>query len=211
MTSYDFYISNKEIDKHSKDCMRGSWGTTTAVGTIALIVCLLPIVVTVLVSIFTFWWLSIPLGLVCLLIIGIMGYGLNKYCLKLAKQELPTKNEIFAAFSKRMKSVIALALKRFFFSILWLIMLVFPVITKNIGWSMSTLLLADDPKMNSETAPKESKHLLKQNYGRYVKFLFSNIHWFLLTLFTGFIAWIWVGPIILTKKAIFYENLKTDF
>ena len=53
--------------------------------------------------------------------------------------------------------------------------------------------------------------VFQQNYGRYAKFLLKNTHWFLLTLLTGFIAWIWVGPIILTKKAIFYENLKTDF
>ena len=211
MASYDFYISNKELNKQTKESLHGSWKTASAVGAIALILCLIPIAVTVIVSVFTFWWLAIPLGFVCLLWIAIIGYGLNNFCHKIAKQEMPTKKELFAGFSKRIKDILSVAIKKFFLSIMWLVLLIFPFVVKNIGYSMSTLLMVDKKEIKSGNAIKESKHLMKQNYGRYAKFLLKNIHWFLLTLATGFIAWIWVGPLMLTKKAVFYENLKTDF
>ena len=90
-------------------------------------------------------------------------------------------------------------------------MMVFPVFVKNVGYSMSILLMADRPEIKSDTALVESVHIMKQNYGRYFKFLLSNLFWFLLILMTAGIAWIWIGPLLSTKKALFYENLKTAF
>ena len=211
MTSYDFYISNKEINKQCKECMRGSWKTAGGVGALALVLCLVPIALAVVLGMFVYWWLSIPIGIVSLLWLSIIGYGYHNFCLKLARQEMPTKKDLFAGFSKRIKSVLAVAIKKYLLSLWWLVLLVFPLVVKRIGYSMSSLLLADKKEINGGNALNESKHLMKQNYGRYAKFLLKNTHWFLLTLLTGLIAWIWVGPMMITKKAIFYENLKTEF
>ena len=211
MTTHNFYISNKEIKEQAKDCLRGSWAVASSAGAIVFFICVVPLALAVLLPIFVKWWLAIPLGILTFLIWALMSYGYSNLCLKLAKQELPTKKEVFAGFSKKFADIIRIAIKRLFLSIFWLIVLVVPFFIKNIGYSMSYLLLADRSDITSENAIKESCHIMQQNYSRYFKFILSNILWLLLILVSGGFAWIWVGAILRTKKAIFYENLKTEF
>lgn len=211
MTTHNFYISNKEIREQSKDCLRGSWSTASAAAAIVFFICIVPLALAVLLPIFVIWWLAIPFGVVTILVWAVMSYGFSNLCLKLAKQELPTKKEVFAGFSRKFADIGRIALKRLFLSIFWLIVLVVPFFIKNIGYSMSYLLLADRSDITSENAIKESCHIMQQNHSRYFKFLLSNILWLFLVLISGGIAWIWIGPILRTKKALFYENLKTEF
>lgn len=204
-------MSNKEIREQSKDCLRGSWKTAFSASLIVFLLCVFLVATTVLLSIFVAWWISIPLGLFSLIIFAILSYGYNNFCLHISRQELPNKSLVFSGFSKRAKTVIAVFIKRFVLTIFWLVILIIPAFIKNIGYSMSTLLMADRNDIKSENALVESKHIMKQNYSRYFKFLMSNFLWFFLILITAGIAWIWIGPVLSTKKAIFYENLKTMF
>lgn len=211
MATYNFYDSNKQISEKSKDCLRGSWDVLASASAIVFLICVVPLIVTILLSIFVAWWISIPLGILTFIVWVVMSYGYEKFCLRVAKQDLPVKNDIFAGFSKKMGNVLRIALKRLFLSIFWLIVLVFPCFIKNIGYSMSYLLLADRNDITSENALNESKHIMQQNYGRYFKLILSNILWILLVILSAGIGWIWIGPILQTKKAVFYENLKTEF
>ena len=211
MTTHDFYISNKEISEQSRDCLRGSWAVASSAAAIVFFMCVVPLALSVLLSIFIAWWFAIPFGLLTFIIWAVMSYGFSNLCLKLAKQELPSKKEVFAGFSKKFFHIIRIALKRLFLSIFWLVVLVVPFFIKNIGYSMSYLLLADRNDITSENAIKESCHLMQQNHTRYFKFILKNILWLLLILISAGLAWIWVGPILRTKKALFYENLKTEF
>ena len=76
---------------------------------------------------------------------------------------------------------------------------------------MANYILLDKPNVPTAKVIKESKHLMTDNKKRYFVFLLSNAHWILLTLVTGFIAGIWTIPYLLSQKAVFYEDLKTDF
>ena len=211
MALYNFYNSNKEINEQSRDCLRGSWKTAISASLIVFLICFFLVALTVLLSIFVAWWISIPLGLLTLIMFALLDYGYNNFCLHISRQEMTKQSLVFSGFSKRAKTIIAVLLKRIFLTIFWLVVLVFPAFVKNIGYSMATLLMADRQDIKSENALFESKHIMKQNYGRYCKFLLLNILWFLLVLITAGIAWIWIGPILSTKKALFYENLKTAF
>lgn len=211
MATYNFYSSNKEIHDQAKDGLRGSWGVAASASAIVFLLCFVPLVLTILLSVFVVWWLSIPLALLTLFIWAVMSYGYSKFCLKIAKQELPVKRDIFAGFSRQMGNVIRIAFKRLLLSIFWLIILVLPCFVKNIGYSMSLYLLADRKDITSENALAESKHIMQQNYGRYFRLLLSNILLYLLVVISAGIAWIWIGPLLETKKAVFYENLKTEF
>ena len=211
MTTYNFYISNKEIKEQCKDCLRGSWGTISSASSIVFFMCIIPLALAVLLPIFIVWWVAIPLGLFTLTVWAVMSYGFSNICLKLAKQEMPSKNEVFAGFSKKFMHVLRIAIKRVFLSIFWLIVLVVPFFVKNIGYTMSYFLLADRTDITSENAIKESCHIMQQNHKRYLNFIFSNFLWLMLILASAGITWIWIGPILRTKKAIFYENLKTEF
>ena len=210
MASYDFYISNKEINAKTEDCLRDFWTELSRASLINYIICILPLIITVLVSLFVKWWLSIPLGLITIIIWAIMEYGYSEYCLRIAKEENPQLKYIFAGFSRKIGKIFGITFKRLFLSIFWLIVFVYPCFVKNIGYSMSFMILADkNGKVDNAVA--ESKHLMKNNYMRYFKMLMANIHWILLLLISAGIAWIWIGPKLMTKKAVFYENLKTEF
>ena len=130
--------------------------------------------------------------------------------LKLARQEEPAFGDIFMGFNK-IKIMLPLSIKRFFLNIFWLLMLIVPFFVQSIGYSMANLLILDREDVNNANALKESKHIMKDNYKRYTKFLFSNALWFLLMAITGGVAFLWVGQLVATRKALFYENLKTDF
>ena len=211
MIQYDFYISNKELASQSKDCLRGSWGTASAAAAIVFFMCLIPLAITVLLSLFVYWWLTIPLGLLTLFIWAIMSYGFSNMCLKISKQEIPIKKDVFAGFSRKMGHIIKIVIKRLFASIFWLILLIIPCVIKNIGYSMAFMLLADRSDIKSDNALKESAHIMQQNHGRYLKLIFKNTLWYLLILVSAGFAWFWVGPLLRTRKALFYENLKTEF
>ena len=211
MQTYNFYISNKQINEQAKESSRGFWKEAGKVGAIVYTLFILLIATTVLLSIFVSPWLAIPLGIFCFVFFALLDFGFNKFCFGLAKQENANTKYLFAGFSKKAGSVLAIAFKRLLLSLIWLVMLVVPCIIKNIGYSMSILLLCDRQDINGDNALNESKHIMMQNYGRYFKFILSNILWLLLALITAGIAWIWVGPKLTVKKAIFYENLKTEF
>ena len=211
MTAHNFYISNKEIKEQSKDCLRGSWATAYAASAIVFFICIASLTLAILLSIFVKWWLAIPFGLITIFVWAVMSYGFSSFCLKLSRQELPSKKEVFAGFSKKFIHILRIAIKRLFLSVFWLIVIIVPCIIKNISYSMSYFLLADRTDITSENAIKESCHIMQQNRARYIKFIFSNFGWLTLILISGGFTWIWIGPILRTKKALFYENLKTEF
>lgn len=210
MTNYDYYVSNKQINADAADCMRGSWKDAAKTTVLYMLLCVIYIAIPVFVGIFVKWWLSIPIALVCMLFISIFSYGFSAFCHKLALQENPKTSLLFAGFSKKLGAVLRVSIKKFFLGLLWLIIFVVPFFIKSIGYSMATFLMIDK-NIDSENALKESQHIMKQNYGRYFIFLLCNLHWFLLILISAGIGFVWIAPMFMTKKALFYENLKTDF
>ena len=210
MTNYDYYVSNKQINIDAADCMRGSWKDAAKTTALYMVLCVIYIAIPVLVGIFVKWWLAIPISLISMMFVAIFSYGFSAFCHKLALQENPKINLLFAGFSKKMGRIIRVSIKKFFLGLFWLILLVVPFVVKSIGYSMATFLMIDKD-VDSENALKESQHIMKQNYGRYLKFLLCNTHWFLLILISAGIGFVWIAPLIMTKKALFYENLKTDF
>ena len=210
MAEYNFYVSNKKIKTDSKECMSGVWGTSFACSLILFLTFLAFVATSVLLAIFVKWWLAIPVGLFGLLILSFLVYGYENLGLLLARQENFSKGIMFSGF-KNFRNIFSLSIKKFFLRIIWLVMLVVPFFVNNIGYSMANFLMIESKENNSSNALANSKHLLKNNYGRYFKFLLSNTLWFLLILVTGGIAFLWVGQLLATRKALFYENLKTDF
>ena len=68
MADYDFYMSNKQIKADAKDVLSGSWNVACKGTFVVATILIVPIVATILLSIFVAWWLAIPLGIVCLLL-----------------------------------------------------------------------------------------------------------------------------------------------
>ena len=211
MANYNFYISNKEIKREIKESMRGSWAESAKVTTLFAFISLVLIAASVLPGIFVEWWISIPVGLISMLLISILSYGYTAFCYKLIKQEKATTKTLFCGFSKKIMQITKLSVKKFILGILWLVMAIFPFFIKSISYSMATFLMIDREDIHSDNALKESSHLMQQNHKRYFKFVLSFFWWYLLVVVSAGIAGIWVAPRFVTSKAIFYENLKTEF
>lgn len=210
MTNYDYYISNKQINIDAADCMRGSWKDAAKTTALYMFLCLVYILGPVFIGLFVKWWLAIPIALFSMLFISVLSYGFSTYCHKLSLQENPKMSLLFSGLSKQLWKIIKVSIKKFFLGLFWFVLLIVPFVIKSIGYSMATMLMIDK-NIDSENALKESQHIMKQNYLRYFMFLLKNLHWFLLIIVSAGIGFVWIAPLFMTKKAIFYENLKTDF
>ena len=211
MLTYNFYKTNKEIKADVSDCMRDSWKSASVATLVYCLICLVLIGATTLLSIFVAWWISIPLAIVSYYIISILNYGYTNMSLQLSRQQVISTKDLFVGFSKKIGQILALSTKKFFMLLFWLVMLIVPFFIKLIEYSMATYLVIDRADVTSENALKESRHIMKQNRSRYLKFLLSYILWYLLVVISAGVAFIWVAPKVMTAKAVFYENLKTEF
>jgi uncharacterized membrane protein len=211
MAIYNFYASTNECKTKAKDCLRGSWKQASATTALYLMFMLVLTAITVLLSIFVYWWLSIPLGIFTILFVSVLNYGYNVYCLNMVQEKDTKVSNLFAGFSKKFGSVLKLTIKKIFLYIFWLILLVVPFFIKVLAYSMGTLLLVDNSSVTGATALAQSKHIMTDNYGRYTKFALSFCPLFLLGILSVGIAFVWIAPYFGASKAAFYENLKTDF
>lgn len=211
MAEFNFYITSKECKTQTREAMHGVWKTSATITIVYFLIASLLSAATVLLSVYVQWWLSIPLGIFSALVLSILDYGYSKYCLSVAQDKIVSVSILFSGFGKKMGQIIKISIKKSFLSVFWLILLIVPFFVKSIGYSMANFLLIDNPNVNGTNAIKESKHLLKKNYGRYFKFVLSFFWWFVLCGITGGIASLWVMPMFVVNKAMFYENLKTDF
>lgn len=209
MADYKFYHSSKECKQHAKDALRGSWKQAVGATVVFLLVTLLFGVVYIP-TIFV-WWASIPASVVFVIFETLLAYGYSNYFFLLLRGEDVKIKTLFSGFSKKAGIVLKTEITKMILSVFWLVLLVVPCIVKNIGYSMATFAIADNKVAKGQSAIKESKRLMKQNYGRYFKFNLSFFWWFLLFCITGGIAGLWILPFYATSNAAFYENLKTDF
>ena len=120
MTNYDYYVSNKQINTESLDCMRGSWGDAAKTTVLYMFFCTVLIAWPVLVGIFVKWWLAIPIALFSMMFMAVFSYGFSVFCHKLALQENPKARLLFAGFSKKLGQILKISIKKFFLGLLWL-------------------------------------------------------------------------------------------
>ena len=210
MTEFNFYLTSKQCKQQAKEALHGNWGQAVGITALYALVVLLIAGVLFVPTIFV-WWASIPASVVLLIFVSLFNYGYTNYFLKLAKGDETSTKLLFSGFGKKSGAILKNEIKRFFLSIFWLILLIVPCLVKNIGYSMSTLVIADTQNTKGLNALKKSKHLMNKNYGRYFKFVLSFLLWFLLTLVTGGIAGLWAMPLFMASNSAFYENLKTEF
>lgn len=211
MASYNFYIDAKKCREEAKECLRGAWKMSALMTLLYFFIMSLLIVATSLLSYYVAWWISIPMGLLTMLMGSILHYGYQVYCLNLAQGKDAKISNLFTGFSGKIGAVIKLSIKKFILLLFWFVLLIVPFFIKLTGYSMSKYLIADNRLSKEQSPIKESKHLLKKNYGRFAKFVLSFMGWYLLGCITFYIGFLWIMPMIEVNKALFYENLKTEF
>lgn len=87
-------------------------------------------------------------------------------------------------------------------------LVVYTIITLPLTFSYS--LMIDQPQMSAKEAMRTSIHLMKGNYWRYLKLLISFIPLYILSIFTCYIALLWVVPYQGVTEIFLYRELIGD-
>lgn len=208
MEKKDFYLSNKEIKQKLQDATAGSWNKLALSSVIALLISLiLPLIAFILAQFFD-WYVVLIVVILALIIYSLMMYGYDAFMLKFSNSTNCNLSLLFSGFSKVFFKVIFLNIIQIIVVLCGYVLLIIPGVLLQIKFSMSMFCLLDNPKLSVFGAMKESSKLMKDNYGRLVSHFFSNFHW---TTMFGLFVDIWLLPRYLVSKAIFYEDLKTEF
>ena len=92
--------------------------------------------------------------------------------------------------------------------VLWSLLLIIPGIIAYLSYSLVNYILADNDNMSIMEILRESKRLTYGYKADIFLFGLSFLGWYLLSVFTMGIAFIYVIPYTLVASAMYYEELK---
>lgn len=150
---------------------------------------------------------SYGLQLIIYIIVGPLAVGLCLFFLKIASRSVAKATDIFKGFAIFWRAVGAYFLM-LIFVLLWAILLIIPGIIAAYSYSMTFFILADDPTLGPLQAIRLSKAMMKGKRWRLFCLQFRFIGWFLLSLLTCDIGFLWLIPYIKTAEANFYLDVK---
>ena len=133
--------------------------------------------------------------------------GICMTTLKLVRNKPIKPSYVYDGFNNFGKSIF-LNLTNGLFAALWSLLFIIPGIIKEIEYSMSFFLLADNPDWSISDARSESIRIMQGNRWRYFCLQLSFLGWLLLSVLTLGILSIWVIPALHTAEAVFYEDIK---
>lgn len=187
-------ISNRDLMTNARTQLHGKWGSVILVMLVYILVCVIPG------SIPKVGWL------VSLIIGGPFSFGLCYYFLSFSRDKKPLVDDLFKGFSVFGKTLVTYLLMLLFI-ILWTLLLIVPGIIAAISYSMTFYLMADNNELSGQAALAKSKELMNGNKYRYFCLMCRFIGWFLLSILTLGIGFLWLVPYFMTSNAKFYENL----
>ncbi|MGI8369100.1 DUF975 family protein [Priestia megaterium] len=93
---------------------------------------------------------------------------------------------------------------------LWSLLLLIPGIIKALAYSQTYYICKDNPTYSMNQAITESRRLMNGYKGQYFLLLLSFLGWFLLSIITLGIGFLWSIPYLSASLARFYENLLNE-
>jgi len=186
---------NSELRRLAREKLKDNWGMALLLCLIYIIICGLPSSVSHIGSV------------VSLLISGPMALGLIICFVGFIRNEQLKLETLFDGF-KNFSSALVLHLLIIIFIFLWSLLLIVPGIIASLSYSMAFYILNDNPEMGAKAALEESKKMMNGNKGKLFCLLLSFIGWFLLSICTLGIGFLWLTPYIQTSVTYFYQDLK---
>lgn len=148
------------------------------------------------------WLLDLILG-------GPIAFGLCFFFLNFVRSNSEKIEDLFAGF-KFFGNTFVLNLVMSIFIFLWSLLLIVPGIIAAISYSMSFYILCDNPDMDAMEALRQSKELMEGNKEAFFSFWLSFLGWFILSVATCGIGFLFSIPYYRTAKTNFYLQLKYE-
>lgn len=94
---------------------------------------------------------------------------------------------------------------------LWSLLLLIPGLIKAFSYAMTPFILEDNPELSGVEAIHRSRMMMKGHKFDLFWLWLSFIGWFLLSILTCGIGFLWLVPYMETAQAAFYEEVKADY
>ena len=138
---------------------------------------------------------------------GALALGVTLCFMKLVRGEEFKIEDMFSGFNN-FASALLLNIVRGIFVFLWSLLLIVPGIIASFRYSMANYILNDSPKIGALESIRLSKEMMIGHKWQLFCLYFSFIGWYLLSIITLGIGFLWLTPYITTAVTDFYENLK---
>ena len=152
------------------------------------------------------------IALVGLVITGPIMVGYSHYLLKLYRQEIRNDqfDTLLLGFKEGIVRHIITYLIMGLFIFLWSLLFVIPGIIKAIAYSQVGFILAENPELEYQEALKRSEDMMRGHKWRYFELQLSFIGWYLLSILTFGIGFIFLAPYLSMTQVAFYDDLKAQ-
>ncbi|UOF90986.1 DUF975 family protein [Fodinisporobacter ferrooxydans] len=147
------------------------------------------------------------------LVIGALTLGSNSLYLKITKDEKASVRTIFSFFSNfnSYKKAIIYNLLMGLYFILWSLLLIIPGIIKSFSYAMSSYILIEEPHLTANQAITKSRQMMDGYKWKLFCLYLSFAGWFILSILTVGIGFLWLIPYYQTSIACFYNDIKDKY
>ncbi len=195
-------VSNQQLMEQARFSLRGRWRT-------AVITYFLYFLVTGLVRLV--FSLTGKGGIVagdilCFVISGPLSLGLAGFWLSISRGQDARVSQLFDGFD-RFGTALSAYLLVLIFVLLWSLLLIVPGIIAYLSYSQTFFILADDKSLGPLAAIRKSKEMMQGNRWKLFWLWCRFIGWFLLSVLTCGIGFLWLGPYFNVSLAKFYDDI----
>jgi len=138
-----------------------------------------------------------------------MVWGLKVEFLKVKRGGNPVVSGLFEGY-KDFTRIFTTSILQSVYVILWSLLLIVPGIIKYYSYAMTDFVLKDDAELSNNAAIEKSMALMEGHKMDLFLLDLSFIGWFLLSLLTFGLGFLWLIPYVYTAHAHFYDDLKSS-
>lgn len=155
-----------------------------------------------------FTWIGLPLNIIFHYPL-IFGTSVSYYNLFMGDSDV-TSNLFRNTFSGYPRMLLGSFLV-YLFTILWSLLLIVPGIVKGLAYAMTPFILKDFPELSPNQAINLSVKMMKGHKFDYFWLNLSFAGWYILSMFTLAIGFVWLLPYVQTATAAFYQEVKNEY
>ena len=93
---------------------------------------------------------------------------------------------------------------------LWSLLLIVPGIVKALAYDMADFIMVEEPNLSAYQAIKKSEVITKGHKNQLFGMYLGMLGWYLLSVLTLGLGFLWLLPYVNTTRAAFYEALKEE-
>jgi len=200
--------SNQSFKNKALNNLEGNWGDAAIV---ALIYCLIAGIVNEGFNFFMTPEMTVGSSFIWMVVCFPLGWGFVTMFLDFIRSNDKLRiGKMFEPYATDWGRIMTTYLLLYVYIILWTLLLIVPGIIKLFSYSMTPYILKDHPELNNNGAIEKSMRMMQGHKMDLFLLELSFIGWFILSLMTLGIGFIFLIPYVNTALAHFYEELKAE-